>query len=220
MEDQTSEATMPSNNLGEIWFYKWLSVEEAAHKEGTESAPVDHNQISSIGSSGSSNSVETDGAVSMSYLPQENLREHCQEEALVVGSGELDNSTNASDMSSLKKARTESTDTKAASDSAASEYPVESRSAKRRRLLTEQKRLERNSREKERSNIVSNQFNELKNLLSQAAIVIPKGTKNAVLSIAIDYIRALQEQEKLAVMYVDVSHCNLQCYATLSLTVI
>ncbi|CAB9496142.1 expressed unknown protein [Seminavis robusta] len=68
----------------------------------------------------------------------------------------------------------------------------------RRRPLTENKRLERNTREQERSNQVSKQFNELRDLLSKSGIIIPKGTKMAVLGISIEYIRALQEQQKQA----------------------
>ena len=79
---------------------------------------------------------------------------------------------------------------------------VASRPSKRRRLLSDNKRLQRNSREQERSHRVSEQFSELRDLLSKSGIVIPKGTKNAVLGISMDYIRALQEQQKLVEWYV------------------
>lgn len=67
---------------------------------------------------------------------------------------------------------------------------------KRRRNLSENQRIHRNVKEQERSNQVTGQFNELRDLLSRSGIVIPKGTKSAVLGISIDYIRALQEQQK------------------------
>jgi len=61
-----------------------------------------------------------------------------------------------------------------------------------------EKRLERNAREKERSTRINDQFNELKDLLSQSGIVVPKGTKGSVLSITHQYVLSLKvaQQQK------------------------
>ena len=66
---------------------------------------------------------------------------------------------------------------------------------RRKRVLTEDKRKERNAKEQARSNQLSQQFDNLRNLLTQAGIVVPKGTKVCVLSLAMDYIRMLQQNQ-------------------------
>ena len=57
------------------------------------------------------------------------------------------------------------------------------------------KREERNAREKERSYRITSQINELRGLLSTGGVIVPKGTKNAVLTEAANYIRILQQQQ-------------------------
>jgi PAS domain-containing protein len=61
--------------------------------------------------------------------------------------------------------------------------------------IHEDKREERNAREKERSYRITSQINELRALLSTGGVIVPKGTKNAVLTEAANYIRALQQQQ-------------------------
>lgn len=61
--------------------------------------------------------------------------------------------------------------------------------------LEEQKREERNLREKERSLRISEQINELRDLLMNGGVVIPKGTKSSVLTEAANYIRLLQQHQ-------------------------
>lgn len=58
------------------------------------------------------------------------------------------------------------------------------------------KRVERNAREKERSGKINDQFNELKDLLAQNGIVVPKGTKGSILGITHQYILALQQAQR------------------------
>lgn len=65
---------------------------------------------------------------------------------------------------------------------------------KRRKVLSEDKRKERNAREQDRSNKISDQFAELRELLVSSGIVVPKGTKGAVLSVVLEYIRVLQQK--------------------------
>jgi len=67
------------------------------------------------------------------------------------------------------------------------------RSKKKR--INNVKREERNAREKERSYRITTQINELRNLLSTGGVIVPKGTKNAVLSEAANYIRVLQQHQ-------------------------
>jgi hypothetical protein len=67
------------------------------------------------------------------------------------------------------------------------------RSKKKR--INNVKREERNAREKERSYRITTQINELRNLLSSGGVIVPKGTKNAVLSEAANYIRVLQQHQ-------------------------
>ena len=73
---------------------------------------------------------------------------------------------------------------------------------KRIRHLTERKRVERNSKEQERSHQINHQFAELRQLLSANGIVVPKGTKSAVLEITLEYIRVLRERQQQLERYV------------------
>lgn len=65
----------------------------------------------------------------------------------------------------------------------------------KKKKLDDIKREERNAREKERSYRITSQINELRNLLSSGGVIVPKGTKNAVLTEAANYIRVLQQQQ-------------------------
>lgn len=65
------------------------------------------------------------------------------------------------------------------------------------------KREERNAREKERSYRITSQINELRGLLSTGGVIVPKGTKNAVLTEAANYIRILQQQQYKSEMLVN-----------------
>lgn len=66
---------------------------------------------------------------------------------------------------------------------------------RKKKKLDENKREERNAREKERSYRISKQINELRGLLSNGGVVVPKGTKSSVLSEAANYIRMLQQHQ-------------------------
>lgn len=57
-------------------------------------------------------------------------------------------------------------------------------------------RLERNAREKERSGKITDQFHSLKQILQEAGVVVPKGTKGSILTIAYQYIVSMQQQQK------------------------
>jgi Helix-loop-helix DNA-binding domain len=71
----------------------------------------------------------------------------------------------------------------------------EKQQAKRRkRSLSDAKRVERNLREQARSNRLSEQFGDLRGLLVKAGIVVPKGTKGSILAIVGDYIRVLEQK--------------------------
>jgi PAS domain-containing protein len=66
---------------------------------------------------------------------------------------------------------------------------------KKKKKIDDQKREERNAREKERSYRIAAQINELRTLLSHGGVIVPKGTKNAVLTEAANYIKMLQEHQ-------------------------
>ena len=66
---------------------------------------------------------------------------------------------------------------------------------RRKKRLNEMKRVERNAREKERSFRISKQINELRGLLSNGGVIVPKGTKSSVLTEAAGYIRMLQQHQ-------------------------
>lgn len=72
--------------------------------------------------------------------------------------------------------------------------------SKKRRVLTADERQERNKKEQERSNRLSNQFAELRDHLMSSGVIVPKGTKGAVLEITLQYIRALQQRHREAEM--------------------
>lgn len=67
---------------------------------------------------------------------------------------------------------------------------------KRRRELTENKRVERNGKEQKRSTQINDQFSELCQLLSHSGIVVPKGTKSAILEVTLEYIRVLKDRQQ------------------------
>ena len=66
---------------------------------------------------------------------------------------------------------------------------------RKKKKLDEMKREERNAREKERSFRISRQINELRGLLSNGGVIVPKGTKSSVLTEAANYIRMLQQHQ-------------------------
>lgn len=66
---------------------------------------------------------------------------------------------------------------------------------KKKKPLTNERREERNLREKERSLKITNQIQELRDLLSLGGVVVPKGTKSTILTEAANYIRLLQQHQ-------------------------
>ena len=65
----------------------------------------------------------------------------------------------------------------------------------KKKKANDKKREERNAREKERSLRISQQINDLRGLLSNGGVVVPKGTKSSVLTEAASYIRMLQQHQ-------------------------
>lgn len=81
------------------------------------------------------------------------------------------------------------------STSSTNENTVSS-SNKKRKVLSEDKRQERNLREQERSHRISDRFAELRELLVGAGIVMPRGgTKGSILAITLEYIRFLRDAQ-------------------------
>lgn len=66
---------------------------------------------------------------------------------------------------------------------------------KKKKPLTNERREERNMREKERSLKITQQIQELRDLLSLGGIIVPKGTKSTILTEAANYIRLLQQHQ-------------------------
>lgn len=81
------------------------------------------------------------------------------------------------------------------STTSSSDANPDEHSSKKAKKLDEIKREERNQREKERSYRITSQINELRTLLSAGGVIVPKGTKNAVLTEAANYIRDLQQRQ-------------------------
>jgi hypothetical protein len=79
-------------------------------------------------------------------------------------------------------------------DDAGSEKSAQ-KGGRKKKKLDEMKREERNAREKERSFRISRQINELRGLLSNGGVIVPKGTKSSVLTEAANYIRMLQQHQ-------------------------
>ncbi len=75
-------------------------------------------------------------------------------------------------------------------------------------LSSEERRLERNQREKERSNRIASQVDALRCLLQRGGLFIPKNTKSRVLSEASNYIRTLQDRQQL--MSIEMNHLKSQ----------
>ena len=67
-------------------------------------------------------------------------------------------------------------------------------------MSSEERRLERNQREKERSNRIASQVDTLRTLLQRGGLYIPKNTKSTVLTEASNYIRTLQDRQQLMSM--------------------
>lgn len=67
-------------------------------------------------------------------------------------------------------------------------------------MSNEDRRLERNQREKERSNRIASQVDTLRTLLQRGGLYIPKNTKSTVLTEASNYIRTLQDRQQLMSM--------------------
>lgn len=64
--------------------------------------------------------------------------------------------------------------------------------------LTEESRVERNVREQKRSLHISQQINEIRNIITKGGMYVQKATKCGVLQDAIDYIQKLQESQQVA----------------------
>lgn len=104
---------------------------------------------------------------------------------------------NMSSSSSIKVEPGQDFDAAQSVNSKSSSHDQESagRPRSKKKKLDDMKREERNAREKERSYRITSQINELRNLLSSGGVIVPKGTKNAVLTEAANYIRILQQQQ-------------------------
>ncbi|KAL7537871.1 hypothetical protein ACHAWF_005926 [Thalassiosira exigua] len=66
-----------------------------------------------------------------------------------------------------------------------------------KKLDNEERRLERNLKEKERSNRIAFQVDTLRSLLQRGGLLIPKNTRSTILSEATNYIRTLQDRQQL-----------------------
>ena len=67
---------------------------------------------------------------------------------------------------------------------------------RKRPKLDEHRRLFRNEKEKERTHKIGMKFVELQNLLTEAGIPIPKGTKACVLETTMNYIQMLHQHKQ------------------------
>jgi hypothetical protein len=74
---------------------------------------------------------------------------------------------------------------------------------------SEERRLERNQREKERSNKIASQVDALRCLLQRGGLFIPKNTKSTVLSEASNYIQTLQDRQQMMSLEMENLKCQL-----------
>jgi len=74
---------------------------------------------------------------------------------------------------------------------------------------SEERRLERNQREKERSNKIASQVDSLRCLLQRGGLFIPKNTKSTVLSEASAYIQTLQDRQQMMSLEMENLKCQL-----------
>lgn len=74
---------------------------------------------------------------------------------------------------------------------------------------SEERRIERNQREKERSNKIASQVDTLRCLLQRGGLFIPKKTKSSVLSEASNYIKTLQDRQQMMNMEMENLKCQL-----------
>lgn len=74
---------------------------------------------------------------------------------------------------------------------------------------SEERRIERNQREKERSNKIASQVDTLRCLLQRGGLFIPKKTKSSVLSEASNYIKTLQDRHQMMNMEMENLKCQL-----------
>lgn len=72
--------------------------------------------------------------------------------------------------------------------------PSQANGSRRRRSVGY--RAERNAREKERSFRITQQIEELRQLLHDGGVVVPKSTKGTILSATIRYVKSIQRQQK------------------------
>jgi hypothetical protein len=74
---------------------------------------------------------------------------------------------------------------------------------------SDERRLERNQREKERSNKIASQVDALRCLLQRGGLFIPKNTKSTVLSEASAYIQTLQDRQQMMSLEMENLKCQL-----------
>jgi cysteinyl-tRNA synthetase len=63
-------------------------------------------------------------------------------------------------------------------------------------LLTAMQRRIRNAREKNRSSKICDQFDQIRDTMVSAGVIVPKGTKGTILAAAREYIALLQERQR------------------------
>ena len=123
------------------------------------------------------------------------------------GSGKMTQSTGQDSSSNTDQATSQNSNQSSSSTSPSLGCPVIASSKQphlnqlnKYNMSSEERRLDRNQREKERSNLITSQMDSLRCLLQRGGLCIPKNTQSAVLSDTSNYIRTLQHREQLMSM--------------------
>ena len=84
------------------------------------------------------------------------------------------------------------------------EPPAKKSKGEDRSLLNDMQRRLRNAREKKRSGKICDQFDQIRDAMVAAGVIVPKGTKGTILAAAKEYIAMLQEQQRRILVYVKI----------------
>ena len=186
---RSNHAQSDGGNLGEIWFNLVDNRTDNDHGNGSEA----------YGSGLSTGSAESPASSTLP-LPSYTIASTA---ASLLDMSELpvtDLRPTIPGKASAKRPSSRSGSSTGNSTRSPSEPQTPAQKKRRKRTLTEEKRVERNAREQARSNQLSQQFDELRSLLTQGGIVVPKGTKSTLLSLAKEYILVLQQSNEKAEM--------------------
>jgi Helix-loop-helix DNA-binding domain len=187
-ESSVSEASDP-RSLGEVWF----NLMDKGHDAGSNWAMAPAGSVLSDGNLRNNKPLFLEVASSPQRVIQQGGDRYPRMERIQQHQQQSSVQSSLTSSGSGKHAASATCTGSRGRDSLSEDSDKKS-SKRRKRSLSESKRVERNAREQARSNRLSEQFADLRDLLVKAGIVVPKGTKGSVLAIVGDYIRVLEQK--------------------------